>query len=191
MSNPNTDTTPKKNTDDDTNVSAIKVNQLQRNNEDCKASLQVLLSCARNPEAKLGKIVHIQEDSNFAKNMRILEQLGYVRNSEKQCFELPKGQMKCPFKQTPPPRVQLKDSDKTYIAKLNWLESNGYTRNREDDCFELDEKAITAFNQSEKQPLISLKQKEASAKLFNATKTVTAVAFLVVGGVAGFLIDSL
>ena len=191
MSNPNTDTTPKKKTDGDTNVSVINIDQLQRNSEDCKISLQVLLSCARNPEAKLGKIVHIQEDANFAKNMRILEQLGYVRNSEKQCFELPQGQMKCPFKQTPPPRVQLKDSDKQYIAKLNWLESNGYTRNKEDDCFELDEKAITAFNQSEKQYRIYLKQKKLAVKLFNGTKTVTAVAFMIVGGIAGFFIDSL
>ncbi len=189
MSNPNTETTPKKGNDGNTNV--INVDLLQRNKEDCSASLEVVLSCARNPEAKLGRIVHIKEDANFAKNMRILEQLGYVRNSEKQCFELPQGKMKCPFKQTPPPRIQLKDSDKKYIAKLNWLESNGYTRNKEDDCFELDEKAITAFDQEEKHSLITLKRKESAVKLFNVTKSVTAVAFLIVGGVAGFLIDSL
>jgi len=191
MTDPNADTTPEKNANGETNVSPIKLDQLKRNNEDCKTSLEVVLSCARNPEAKLGKVVYIKEDANFAKNMRILEQLGYVRNSEKQCFELPTGQMKCPFNQTPPPRVQLKDSDKKYIAKLNWLESNGYTRNKEDDCFELDEKAITAFNQSEKQAQITLKRKESALKLINGTKTVTAVAFLIVGGIAGFLIDSL
>jgi len=189
MSNPDTNTTPKKNSDDTTNV--INVDLLQRNKEDCKASLEVVLSCARNPEAKLGRTVHINEDKNFAKNMRILEQLGYMRNSEKQCFELPKPQMKCPFKETPPPRVQLDDGDKAYIVKLNWLESNGYSRNKDDDCFELDEKAITAFQKDQQQALTTLKRKESAVKLLNMTKSVTAVAFLVVGGVTGFLIDSL
>lgn len=182
MSNPNTITTPKQSNQ---GHNVIKVDQLQRNQEDCKQTLEVLLSCVRNPKQHLGQRVVLRKSKHFAKDMQTLEKIGYVRNPEQQCFELPQKPTPCPFKDKDLKSVmRIADDDQDFVSKMEWLENNGYTRNADKNCWE-----------SMSSPVVSIAQKKltmnAAGNLFNLTKATTAVAFVLLGSATGLFIKAL
>ena len=180
MSNPNTNTTPKQNNDD-----VIDVEQLQRNAEDCTQTLNHFLSCARNPAQKLGQRVSLQDDKHYGRNIQFLEQLGYIRNSDDDCWEF-KEKVSCPFKKDPGERVELKEHDKEFRQKMIWLEQNGYLRHPDQFIWELEQQDQDKEVNQQNQVL-----SQVADKLLVLSRKSATAALVVAVGIAGIVFDSI